>query len=128
MSQLSTEVRKIRDSSMSLTNLVNPNSVYTTTVTLSGTKEKYNSSSWLYEISWYIMPYNDDLSYRVFMAPGSSDRFYPPNGKEDWRKSEQYTGSSGYEAFYSTTEYKKFTMEYNETDQTKSVSVTIAKK
>jgi hypothetical protein len=128
MSKLSTEVRKLRDSSLSLTSLSNDDSVYTTTVTLSGTKTRYNASSWLYEVSWYVMPYNDDVPYRVFLVSGSDDRFYPPNDNEDWEESEKYVGSSGYEPFYSSTEYTKFILEYKESDEIKPIPVTIAEK
>jgi len=111
---LSTNVREFRDSTTTY-GFGYEDNIYTTTLTLAATKKKFNETEWLYKISWYLMPYNFDIPYRVYLVDDQGNLFFPPNNDEDWIDAPRYTGKSGFETFYSNIIYKQAVLEYNET-------------
>ena len=112
---LSTNVRQIRDSTTDFS--FDTSDVYMTTITLASTKEKFNETEWLYEVSWYIMPYTADIPYRVYLMDANGGNFSVPNNNNEWFTAQRYVGSSGYEAFYSSSKFTQAVLEYNETTQ-----------
>jgi len=112
---LSTDVRSIRnvveDTSLDETN------IYTTTITIAATKQLGFNNSRLYEVSWYIMPYNNDAYYRVYLKNGD-DKNYLAGRKgdkdEDWSLVTKMVGDSGYYAGYLEKDYEKAVLEYRD--------------
>jgi hypothetical protein len=112
---LSSDVRNVRnaitDSDLEQT------TVYTTTLTISATKEYAFNGSYLYEVSWYIMPYGDDALYRVYLANGSSKEYIKGlkgDADEKWATVTKLMGAAGYEAKYIQNNFDKAVIEYRD--------------
>jgi len=110
---LSTDVRQIRNVVEDTT--LGETTIYTTTLTVSATRERGFNNTWLYEVSWYIMPYIDDALYRVYLKKGIEKEYFEgKKGDDDDDFSEAYmqVGDSGYEARYMDIKYEQVILEY----------------
>jgi hypothetical protein len=113
---LSTTVRNLRntvdDYSIDQTN------IYTTTITVSATKDLGFNNSRLYEVSWYIMPFNNDALYRVYLKKEGQENEYFAGKKgdkdEDWKSVTKLVGDAGYDARYLDKDYDKVVLEYRD--------------
>lgn len=91
--------------------------IYTTTVTVSAIKQKGFNNTYLYSVSWYIMPYSNDALYRVYLKKDSDQEYFV--GKKgtkdtDWEDVSRYVGDSGFDARYLKKEYDKVVLEYRD--------------
>nr|MCK4929882.1 hypothetical protein [Nanoarchaeota archaeon] len=114
LADLSTDVRNIRNVVLGTDAIEN---VYMTTVTITATKERGFNNTKLYEVSWYIVPYNIDALYRVYLKNGNDKEYFAGREGDDnngWEGVSQYTGDSGYDARYLTNDYDTAVLEYRE--------------
>ena len=114
LADLSTDIRNVRNVVTGLDEIEN---VYMTTVTVAATKMKLLDKTTLYEVSWYIAPYNVDALYRVYLEKGSDKEYFAGNegdDDDDWEDASQYTGDSNYMARYLEKDYNAVVLEYRE--------------
>jgi len=113
---LTTDVKNIRNVVAGDTE--NEWNIYTTTITVSATKEKGFNNSYLYEVSWYVFPYGNDALYRVYLKKGGGEKEYFAGRKGDddsnWQSASRYAGDSGYDARYLDKEYEQVVLEYRD--------------
>jgi len=101
----------VTDSDLEQTN------VYTTTLTIAATKAYALNRSYLYEVSWYIMPYGNDALYRVYLANESSKEYIKGlkgDADEKWVSVTKLIGAAGYEAKYIPNNFDKAVIEYRD--------------
>jgi len=112
---LSSGVRNIRNA-VEDSSLENVN-VYTTTITITATKDYGINDSYLYEVSWYIMPYGGDVKYRVYLQKGTK-KYYVEGKKGDgdnkWTDASRYSGESDYWVNYLNLSYDNIILEYRD--------------
>jgi len=128
---LSTDVRNLRnvveDTALDETN------VYTTTITISATKDTVFNNTKLYEVSWYIVPYNNDAYYRVYLKKGDTKEYFvgkKGDQDDDWVLITRNEGASGYDVKYLDNDFEKAVLEYRDygSDTVNEMSVSVVKK
>jgi len=125
------EVRNIRDAIYD--SILDESTVYTTTLSISATKEAGVNNTYLYEASWYVLPYGGDLYYKVYLMKDTDKEYFAgKKGDQDssWELVEQYAGDSGYEAKYFEKDLEKAVLEYKDygSDVINTLEVSIANK
>lgn len=113
MIDLSSEVRNVRNVVYNYE--TESERVYTTTVTVSATRELNFDGNYTYEASWYLVPYSSDAYYRIYFLQ-ENDKFYI-KGKdgdeiENWERVAENKYASGYYANYLQPFYEKAVLEY----------------
>jgi hypothetical protein len=117
--QLSTDVRSFRDTATSEENKKN---IYTTTITATAIKTTYYNFSY-YEASWYVMPYSQDLSYRLYLTDGSKKDYIigkDGNTSASFVNVNQLSGTNGYDAKELAANHTKIILEYKYDGETTS--------
>jgi hypothetical protein len=112
---LSPDVRNIRnvatDTALEQTN------VYSTTITVSSAKQYFFNNTYLYEVSWYIMPFGSDALYRVYLKNNNDKEYFAgTSGNKDsnWVSASQFSGAAGYDARYTQNNFDKVVLEYRD--------------
>ncbi len=128
---LSSDVRYVRNVVDDI--VLDETNIYTTTLTVSATKQQGFNNSWLYEVSWYVMPYDEDLYYRVYLKKGDDKEYYAGkkgDDDEDFELVSQYVGASGYEAEYLDKVYDEVVLEYKDygSDKVEEMVVSVVEK
>jgi len=104
---LSADVRSNRDEFMSAEG---QRYAYTTTVTASANKVRYGNVTY-YEASWYIMPFDADAHYVVYLDDGKS-KLYLKGTDREFVPVRKLVGANGYDVKYADTDYSKIVLKY----------------
>lgn len=108
---LSSDVRNIRSSSKE-----SSSKIYTTTVSVSAKKSLSYGTSYLYEVSYYIRPYDSAATYKVYLfnTANSQEKYYLAGTKSTTKNVAAGKSQGGYEAKYIDAVYDKVVIEFTE--------------
>jgi hypothetical protein len=95
--------------------------VYTTTITVSATRDYGFNGSFLYEVAYYIMPYNTNALLRVYVKKDSVKYYFvgkKGDADDKWKTITKYTGDSDYLPKYLNKTYEQVVLEYRDVGST----------
>ncbi|MBN2458938.1 hypothetical protein JXB28_01520 [Candidatus Woesearchaeota archaeon] len=112
---LTTDVQSIRN--VATDSILGSVNVYTNTITVTATRDYGFNGSYLYEVSWYIMPYGANALYRVYLKKNNIKYYFAGkkgDADEKWVSVNRYSGDSKYIPKYLNNTYEQVVLEYRD--------------